>query len=58
MKDGKLEPVAVVKGGKSIPFADFMKTAATAAPAAAPAMAPAAAPAMAPAEPKKDDAKK
>ena len=58
MKDGKLQPLAVVKGGKSIPFAEFMKTAATAAPVAAPAMAPAAAPAMAPAEPKKDDAKK
>lgn len=56
MKDGKLQPLAVVKGGKSIPFADFMKTAATAAPAAAPAMAPAAA--MAPAEPTKDEAKK
>ncbi|HEX6794600.1 MAG TPA: branched-chain amino acid ABC transporter substrate-binding protein [Casimicrobiaceae bacterium] len=25
MKGGKLDPVAVVKGGKSIPFADFMK---------------------------------
>ncbi len=58
MKDGKLQPLAVVKGGKSIPFAEFMKTAATAAPVAAPAMAPAAAPATAPAEPKKDDTKK
>ncbi|HSQ79857.1 MAG TPA: branched-chain amino acid ABC transporter substrate-binding protein [Casimicrobiaceae bacterium] len=58
MKDGKLAPVAVVKSGKSIAFDEFMKEAATAAPAAAPAMAPAAAPAMAPAEPKKDDAKK
>ncbi|MGC1817308.1 MAG: branched-chain amino acid ABC transporter substrate-binding protein [Casimicrobiaceae bacterium] len=56
MKDGKLQPLAVVKGGKSIPFADFMKTAATAAPAAAPAMAPATA--MAPAEPTKEEAKK
>ncbi len=63
MKGGKLEPVAVVQGGKSMAFADFMKAsmpAAAAAPAAAPApaapaMAPApAAPAKAPAEaPKK-----
>jgi branched-chain amino acid transport system substrate-binding protein len=27
MKDGKLDPVAIVKGGKSIAFADFMKAA-------------------------------
>jgi hypothetical protein len=27
MKGGKLDPVAVVKGGKSIAFADFMKAA-------------------------------
>jgi branched-chain amino acid transport system substrate-binding protein len=41
MKAGKLEPIAVVKGGKSIGFADFMKPVSTAAaPAAAPAMAP------------------
>ena len=53
MKDGKLAPVAVVKGGKSIKFDDYMKAEATAATAAAPAMAPAAAPAMAPAENKK-----
>lgn len=54
LKDGKVVPIAVVKGGKATSFADFMKTAsATPAPAAAPAMAPAA-PAMAPAEaPKK-----
>jgi branched-chain amino acid transport system substrate-binding protein len=60
MENDKLVPIAVVKGGKSVPFDEFMKTetAASAAPAAAPAMAPAAAPAMAPAEPKKDDAKK
>jgi len=51
MKGGKLEPVAVVQGGKSLAFADFMKASmpAPAAPAAAPAAAP-----MAPAEaPKK-----
>jgi branched-chain amino acid transport system substrate-binding protein len=51
MKDGKLDPIAVVKGGKSVAFADFMK-AASSAPAAA---APAAAPAM---EAKKDEPKK
>jgi branched-chain amino acid transport system substrate-binding protein len=52
-KTGKLEPIAVVKGGKSIPFDEFMKGA-SAAPAAAPAMAPATAPAEAmKAEPKK-----
>ncbi|MCC7041211.1 MAG: branched-chain amino acid ABC transporter substrate-binding protein [Burkholderiales bacterium] len=45
MKGGKLEPIAVVKGGKSIAFDEFMKAAAPA-PAAAPA-APAA-PAEAP----------
>jgi branched-chain amino acid transport system substrate-binding protein len=39
MKDGKLDPIAVVKGGKSVGFEDFMKASATAAPAAA--MAPA-----------------
>jgi branched-chain amino acid transport system substrate-binding protein len=43
MKGGKVEPIAVVQGGKSYPFAEFVKGAA-AAPAAAPA-APAAAPA-------------
>ncbi|MBS0320318.1 MAG: branched-chain amino acid ABC transporter substrate-binding protein [Proteobacteria bacterium] len=55
LKDGKVTPIAVVKGGKSESFADFMKAAAAPAPAA-PAMtaAPAPAPAMAPAEaPKK-----
>ena len=47
MKAGKLEPVAIVQGGKSMAFAEFMK-ASMPAPAAAPA------PAMAPAEaPKK-----
>jgi branched-chain amino acid transport system substrate-binding protein len=50
MKGGKLEPLAVVKGGKSIGFTDFMKPVSTAM-----APAPAAAPAMAP---KKDDMKK
>ena len=53
MTNDKLVPIAVVKGGKSVSFDEFMKTAASAAPAAAPAMAPAAAPAMTPAEPKK-----
>ena len=55
LKDGKVVPVGVVQGGKSMSFADYMKMAAAPAPAAAaPAMAPAAAPAMAPAEaPKK-----
>ncbi|MDH4180881.1 MAG: branched-chain amino acid ABC transporter substrate-binding protein [Betaproteobacteria bacterium] len=48
MKGGKLEPVAIVQGGKSISFADFMKAAAPA-PAAAPAAAAPAAPAAAPA---------
>ena len=44
MKAGKLEPIAIVKGGKSMPYEEFVK-------AAAPAPAPAAAPA---AEPAKD----
>src|SRR5690349_9459963 len=50
MKGGKLDPVAIVKGGKSIAFADFMK-------GSAGAMQPTA---MAPAkdEMKKDDMKK
>ncbi len=43
MKAGKLEPIAVVKGGKSIAFDVFMKAAAPA-PAPAPAAAPAEAP--------------
>jgi branched-chain amino acid transport system substrate-binding protein len=54
MKAGKLEPVAIVKSGKSIAFADFMKSFT----AATPATAAAAAPAMAPAGEKKDEAKK
>jgi len=49
MKAGKLEPVAVVQGGKSIAFAEFMKPAA--APAAAPGPTAAPAPAAAPAAP-------
>src|SRR5512141_2812856 len=59
MKDGKLDPIAVVKGGKSMKFDEFMKGAgASAAPAAASAPT-AAAPAAAPAgEMKKDVAKK
>ena len=55
MKGGKLEPIAVVKGGKSVSFADFMKGAAGGAMAAAPA---APAPAMAPAKDEKKDAMK
>ncbi len=49
LKDGKVAPIAVVKGGKAMSFDDFMKANAT----PAPAPAPAAAPAPAPAEPKK-----
>src|SRR5256885_12732389 len=51
MKGGKLEPIAVVKAGKSVTFADFMKGAAGGAMAQAP---------MAPAKDdmKKDDMKK
>jgi branched-chain amino acid transport system substrate-binding protein len=40
MKSGKLDPVAIVKAGKSIPFADFMKAADADTPAAS-TMAPA-----------------
>jgi branched-chain amino acid transport system substrate-binding protein len=50
MKGGKLDPIAVVKGGKSIAFADFMK--ASDSTAGAPAQA-APASAMAPADDKK-----
>ena len=64
MKAGKIEPVAIIKGGKSAKFEDFIKAAA-AAPAAAPAAAAAPSPAAAaPAaeakkdEPKKEEAKK
>jgi branched-chain amino acid transport system substrate-binding protein len=41
MKGGKLDPIAVVKGGKAVSFAEFMKPATTAMAPAAPAMAPA-----------------
>jgi branched-chain amino acid transport system substrate-binding protein len=47
MKDGKLAPIAIIKGGKTIDYAEFMKASAAPAPAAAPAP-----------EPKKDEAKK
>jgi branched-chain amino acid transport system substrate-binding protein len=50
MKGGKLDPIAVVKGGKSIAFADFMKASDSTAGASAQA-APASA--MAPADGKK-----
>jgi branched-chain amino acid transport system substrate-binding protein len=58
LKDGKVIPIGVVQGGKSVTFEEFMKMAVAAAPAApAPApAAPAAAPATAvpaPAAPKK-----
>jgi branched-chain amino acid transport system substrate-binding protein len=46
MKDGKLAPIAIIKGGKTISYDEFVKAAAAPAPAA-----PAA-------EPKKDEAKK
>ena len=57
MKGGKLEPIAVVKGDKTMSYDDFVKSSAAApaappAPAAAPS-APAEAPKTAPAEPKK-----
>jgi len=55
MKAGKLEPIAVVKAGKSITFADFMKGDAAAPAPAAAGPAPAMATPMAPA---KDDMKK
>jgi branched-chain amino acid transport system substrate-binding protein len=48
MKGGKIEPVAVIKDGKTIPIADFIAAMAPPAPAAAPA---AAAPAPADAAP-------
>jgi branched-chain amino acid transport system substrate-binding protein len=52
MKAGKLEPIAIIKGGQTVAYADFLKAAAPA-PAAAPAAAPAPA-----AEAKKEEAKK
>jgi hypothetical protein len=51
MKDGKLAPIAIIKGGKTIGYDEFVKAAAAPAAPAAPAAAPAA-------EPKKDEAKK
>jgi len=50
MKDGKLMPIAIVKGGQTISYDDFLKASA---PAPAPA-APAAEPAKPAAEPAKD----
>ena len=63
MKGGKIDPVAIIKGGKSTKFEDFVKAAAPAAtaPATAAAPAPAAgatAPAAAPAAPAAAEAKK
>ena len=55
LKNGKVEPIAVVQGGKSLGFEEFLKAAAPA-PAAAPATppaAPATPAAPAPAAPKK-----
>jgi branched-chain amino acid transport system substrate-binding protein len=37
MKGGKIEPIAIIKSGKTIKFEDFLKAAEPAAPAAAPA---------------------
>jgi len=37
MKGGKIEPIAIIKGGKTTKFEDFIKAAEAAAPAAAPA---------------------
>ena len=64
LKGGKVDPVAVVQGGKAMKMEDFLKAsapapaAAAAAPAAAPAPAPAAAPEAKKEEPKKADEKK
>jgi branched-chain amino acid transport system substrate-binding protein len=52
MKDGKIEPVAIIKSGKTIKFDDFIKAAAAEAPAAVEAPKAAAEPATA-AEPAK-----
>ena len=41
MKGGKIEPIAIVKGGKTIDVRRLLKAAAAAAPAAQPAAAPA-----------------
>jgi branched-chain amino acid transport system substrate-binding protein len=48
MKDGKLVPTAIIKGGQTVSYEDFLKASAPAPAAAAPAPAPAAA------EPAKD----
>ena len=37
MKGGKIEPIAIIKSGKTTKFEDFLKAAEPAAPAAAPA---------------------
>jgi branched-chain amino acid transport system substrate-binding protein len=60
MKNGVVEPVAIIKAGKTTKIGPEAPAAAAApaAPAAAPAMAPAAAPAMAPAAPAKEEKKK
>jgi pyruvate dehydrogenase E2 component (dihydrolipoamide acetyltransferase) len=60
MKNGVVEPVAIIKAGKTTKVGPEAPAAAAApaAPAAAPAMAPAAAPAMAPAAPAKEEKKK
>ena len=55
MKGGKLEPIAIVKGDKSMTYDEFVKAAA--APAAAPAAPAPAAPAAPVAEPAKDGKK-
>lgn len=52
MKDGKIEPIAIIKAGKTIKFDDFIKAAAAEAPAATEAPKTAAEPAAA-AEPAK-----
>ena len=60
MKNGNVEPVAIIKAGKTTKLGPEAPAAAAApaAPAAAPATAPAAAPAMAPAAPAKEEKKK
>ncbi len=64
MKNGNVEPVAIIKAGKTTkigpeaPAAAAAPTAPAAAPAMAPAAAPAPAPAMAPAAPAKEEKKK
>ena len=53
MKEGKLAPIAIIKGGQTISFDDFVKASEPApAPAAAPVAAPAAEPAKAAEAPK------